>query len=132
MKDPTSPDRPLRIFVVENHEDTLKALTEYLISSGHAVHSAHTMNEALHALPSAECDVLISDIGLPDGDGWELLRRARLEPGVYTIAMSGFGNNTDREKSKAAGYRKHLLKPLEPEDIDIVLAQAAANTAKAS
>jgi two-component system CheB/CheR fusion protein len=59
MRDPTSPDRPLRIFVVENHEDTLKALTEYLISSGHAVHSAHTMNEALHALPSAECDVLI-------------------------------------------------------------------------
>ena len=130
MSEPAAPNRPLRIFVVENHEDTLTALTEYLTLMGHTVLSALTMEGALRALPPAHCDVLISDIGLPDGDGWELLRRARLEPHVYTIAMSGFGLNSDRAKSEAAGYRKHLLKPFLPDDLDIMLAEAAVERAK--
>ena len=130
MSEPPAPDRPLRIFVVENHVDTLVALTHYLTFSGHAVLSAPTMEAALRALPSAQCDMLISDIGLPDGDGWELLRRARLEPRVYAVAMSGFGHASDRLKSEAAGYRRHLLKPFIPDDLDIVLAQAVAELAK--
>lgn len=122
----------LRIFVVENHEDTLTALTDYLVASGHAVRSALTMEAALEALPLADLDVLISDIGLPDGDGWELLRRARLAPRVFTIAMTGFGHSCDRAKSEAAGYRKHLLKPFVPDDLDLMLEQAAADIATAS
>jgi two-component system CheB/CheR fusion protein len=132
MSDLASARRPLRIFVVENHEDTLVALTQYLTEMGHAVLSAPTMKAALAALPSARCDVLISDIGLPDGDGWELLRRAGLEPRVYTIAMSGFGHNADRSRSQAAGYRKHLLKPFEPDALDIMLAEAETETARHS
>ena len=75
MTEPDASHRTLRIFVVENHEDTLTALTGYLTQMGHAVRSALTMEDALRKLPLADCDVLISDIGLPDGDGWELLRR---------------------------------------------------------
>jgi two-component system CheB/CheR fusion protein len=127
MSNLAAPNRPLRIFVVENHEDTLVALTHYLISSGYAVCSAQTMEDALNILPTVQFDVLISDIGLPDGDGWELLRRARLKPRVYTIAMSGFGQKSDRAKSEAAGYRKHLIKPFEPDDLDTALAQAVAS-----
>lgn len=117
--------RPLRIFVVENHADTLKYLTMYLEQMGHEVESAKTMNEALDALPNADCDVLISDIGLPDGDGWELLERVKLPHPVYAIAMSGFGMNADHAKSKAVGYRHHLLKPMNPDELDTMLEEAA-------
>jgi two-component system CheB/CheR fusion protein len=117
--------RSLRIFIVENHADTLKWLSRYLQEMGHTVFSAKTMAEAVEALPLAKCDVLISDIGLPDGDGWELLRRVSGTHPLYAVAMSGFGMNADRAKSKAAGYRHHLLKPFVPDELDAALAEAA-------
>ena len=123
------PVSSLRIFVVENHADSLKYLVLYLESMGHAVHSATTMTEALTKLPAAGCDVLISDIGLPDGDGWELLRTVQLPSPIYAIAMSGFGMNADRARSKAAGYRHHLLKPFVPTELDEVLEAAARENA---
>lgn len=126
MSEPASTGHPLRIFVVENHRDTLAALTHYLNQMGHTVVSAGTVEGALKALPGSRCDVFICDIGLPDGDGWELLKRARLEPHVYTIAMSGFGHKSDCGRSEAAGYRRHLLKPFFPDDLDGILAEAAA------
>jgi DNA-binding response OmpR family regulator len=115
---------PLRIFIVENHADTLKWLTIYLESVGHLVQSARTMTGALEALSTAEIDVLISDLGLPDGDGWELLRRVRLKPHVYAIAMSGFGTQADRLNSREAGYRRHILKPFVPDELDALLEEA--------
>lgn len=119
--------RPLRIFLVENHADTLKWLTLYLEQMGHTVASARTMEDALHALPESSCEVLISDIGLPDGDGWQLLQRlresAREVPG-YAIAMSGYGLNADRSKSKAAGYSEHILKPFKAAELQAMLGEA--------
>ena len=125
MAESISATRPLRIFVVENHPDTLKYLSLYLQTLGHTVISAQTMREALSALPAADCDVLISDIGLPDGDGWELLRQAKLRDSIYSIAMSGFGMNADRSRSEAAGYRRHLLKPFKTAELDQMLEEAA-------
>jgi len=120
-------DRPLRVFVVENHSDTLKYYRLYLQTAGHEVHSAKTMMEALEKIPGSNCDVLISDVGLPDGSGWELLRRLKDEglthPG-FAIAVSGFGTPADREKSRAAGFRHHLLKPFNPEELDVMLDEA--------
>ena len=116
---------PLRIFLVEDHEDTLHWLTIYLQQMGHCVRSAASMSAALAALPSANCDVLITDIGLPDGSGWDLLRQAKFNRPVYAIAMTGFGKTTDRIKSKAAGFRHHLLKPFNPDEFDTVLEAAA-------
>lgn len=116
----------LRIFVVENHPDTRKYLTMYLEDLGHTVNSAQSMQEALLLLREQALDVLISDIGLPDGDGWELLRQAGLPSGTYAIAMSGYGMNADHARSKAAGYRHHVLKPFGPDDLDSLLAEAAA------
>ena len=120
--------RPLRIFLVENHADTLKWLTLYLQQMGHTVASASTMEDALAALPEASCEVLISDIGLPDGDGWQLLQRlrdaAKTLPG-YAIAMSGYGMNADRSKSKVAGYSQHILKPFKAAELQALLAEAA-------
>lgn len=122
----TAPPRPMRIFIVENHADTLSALTLLLEESGYVVTSARTLTEALAALLAADIDVLLSDIGLPDGDGWELMRRVELPHPVYAIAMSGFGTNADRAKSKAAGYRHHLLKPFKPAELEKMIEDAAA------
>ena len=124
-QDFSEPERALRIFVVENHADTLKYLSLYLEAMGHSVVSAKTMTEALAALPLAGCDVLISDIGLPDGDGWTLLRTVQLPQPVYAIAMSGFGMNADHIKSRDAGYRQHLLKPVIPKELEAALLEAA-------
>ena len=114
----------MQIMVVENHPDTLLYMRMYLEASGYIVRSAMTMEQALTQLAAASCDVLISDIGLPDGDGWELIQRAHLSPSVYTIAMSGFGTHADVIRSQQAGYRQHLLKPFTPDQLDEFLAVA--------
>lgn len=116
---------PLRIFVVENHPDTLEYLQIYLEEMGHTVESAETVTDALKAFPDKGCDVLISDIGLPDGTGWDLLERLRLSHPVYAIAMSGLGMNADQIRSRAAGFRHHLLKPFPLSELDGLLEEAA-------
>ena len=122
--------KPLRIFVVENHPDTLTYLVMYLEGLGHAVASASTVKEAVEGLGKADYDVLISDIGLPDGTGWDLLRQVRERSArpLFGIAMSGFGMNADHERSRQAGYRHHLLKPFAPDELDVALTEAARET----
>jgi CheY-like chemotaxis protein len=115
----------LRIVIVENHADTLRCLESFLHAMGHTVLSARSMKEALALLPVSDCDVLLSDIGLPDGDGWLLLENLHLKKPIFAIAMSGFGMSADHDRSKAAGYRHHLLKPFFPEDLEPLLAEAA-------
>jgi CheY-like chemotaxis protein len=115
----------MRVFVVENHDDSRLMLTMLLSQMGHEVKSAASMQEALDTLPEADPEVLVSDIGLPDGDGWELLQRLHLPHEVYAIAMSGYGMSTDRERSKAAGYRHHLVKPMDIEQLELLLDEAS-------
>jgi CheY-like chemotaxis protein len=118
--------RSLRILLVENHADTLRWLTLYLEDLGHIVTAAKTVGEAVVALKTQRFEVLVSDIGLPDGTGWELLAQANLLQAPYAIAMSGFGMNADHLRSREAGYRHHLLKPFKTAELDKVLAEAAA------
>ncbi len=124
--------KSLRVFLVENDADTLKYFRMYLEDAGHRVWEARTVAEALKEIPKTECDVLISDVGLADGTGWDLLNKLRdagLPRPPYAIAMSGFGMNADRLKSSAAGFRHHLLKPFNVEDIDAMLEEAARELA---
>ena len=127
---PASP--PLHIFVVENHEDTLKYLRMYLETLGHTVASATSMADALQKIPGQKVDLLLSDIGLPDGSGWELLEQLPSASGLFAVAMSGFGMNTDRARSRAAGYRHHLITPFMPDELDSILAEASALTPSAT
>jgi CheY-like chemotaxis protein len=122
---PLAASRPLRIFIVENHEDTRFLLSLLLEQLGHTVFSAATMRDALAAMPEARCDVLISDIGLPDGDGWALMTKLADNQPRYAIAMSGFGQTSDRQRSLGVGYRHHLLKPVEPNQLENLLDEAA-------
>ena len=121
--------RPLRIFVVENHDDTRFLLQLLLEQLGHTVLTASTLAEAIEAIPAARADVLVSDIGLPDGNGWELLTRLGDARPRYAIAMSGFGQLSDRQRSLVAGYRHHLLKPVEPNRLETLLDEAASELA---
>ena len=115
----------LRVFVVENHADTREFLTFMLEELGHKVVVAETMAKALREFPNSGCNVLISDIGLPDGDGWQLMAELRAAGPVYAIAMSGYGMMSDRNRSKAAGYRHHLVKPMGMEQLEAVLKEAS-------
>jgi len=121
---------PLRILVVENHADTRELLTSLLEGLGHTVVVAESMGRALRAAPRSKCDVLISDIGLPDGDGWELLGRLNLPRPMYAIAMSGYGMTSDRTRSKAAGYRHHLVKPMGIVQLEDILREVAQELGK--
>jgi len=114
--------KTLCVLVVENHPDTLEALKSYLEDSGHQVRTAMTKQEALNVLPHYAVDLLLCDIGLPDGNGWELMEN--LPKKVFAVAMSGFGMNADSARSKAVGFRHHLLKPFKAVELDRILSEA--------
>jgi CheY-like chemotaxis protein len=124
---PTAPRsaRKLRIFIVENHDDTRLLLRWLLEHLGHEVMEATSLSSAVQKLPGSSSDVLISDIGLPDGTGWEILRALPGQAPAYAIAMSGFGTSQDVVRSQQAGFRHHLVKPVEPGILERLLAEAA-------
>src|SRR5262245_9013789 len=117
----------MRIFLVENHPDTLQSLRLYLEDLGHTVVSAQTLAETLRLLPSASCQILLCDIGLPDGTGWEVLEKTGLRDKIFGIAMSGFGMRTDSVKSRTAGFHRHLVKPFKLAELEEALEEAAAD-----
>jgi CheY-like chemotaxis protein len=102
---------PLRILVVENHADTRVSLCALLETLGHVVTQAISVGDGLLKIAASDFDVLISDIELGDGTGWDLLASAHLPPGVRAIAFSGFCSSEDLARSKSAGFHHHLVKP---------------------
>jgi len=111
----------LRIFLVENHEDTVRYMQLLLEQLGYRVCIATDMTTTLREIPNSHCDVLISDIGLPDGDGWQLLERLGDSGPQFAIAMSGYGTGNDQRRSLAAGYDHHLIKPFTPDALLTIL-----------
>lgn len=121
----------LRICLVENHADTAELLVLLLAQKGHQVVCATTCAQA-RALLDKDCfDVLLSDIGLPDGSGWDLLaeRKPHSRP-PCAIAMSGFGSPRDHHRSLAAGFQHHLLKPVSLPELFRLLATARRGCAQ--
>lgn len=105
----------LRLLVVEDHPDTLTTLERLLKRRGYVVRTAGSIAESLEVARQFEFDVLVSDIGLPDGRGTELLEQIECLRGSrpLSIAMSGFGMDDDVERSWQAGFSEHLIKPVE-------------------
>ena len=115
----------LRVLLVENDPDTQAVFQMFLEQSGHAVRAVATVAAALAELAAATWDVLIADIGLADGTGWDLLHAAReqgLRPPGLAIAMSGYGMAADRARSAAAGFAHHLVKPVDLDTVEALLA----------
>jgi len=102
----------LRILLVDDHIDTSRVMKLLLERRGFHVETAHTMEGALESMASHGYDLLISDIGLPDGSGLELMRTIRRRSPIQGIALSGFGMEEDIQKSIEAGFVEHLTKPV--------------------
>jgi len=116
---------PLRIFLVEDHADTREALAGLLEIYGHQVRSAGSVASALAALADGPFDLLISDIGLPDGSGLDLMREilARSPEGARGICLTGFGMEEDIRKSREAGFLAHLTKPVNVQELEAVVSR---------
>jgi CheY-like chemotaxis protein len=114
----------LSVFLVENHGDTVRYMQLYLEQLGYQVSVAADMATALREIPNSRCDVLISDIGLPDGDGWQLMENLGSHRPRFAIAMSGYGTSNDQQKSRTAGYDHHLVKPFIPDALLALLTEA--------
>jgi PAS domain S-box-containing protein len=113
---PKMNDRSFRLLLVEDHADTAAVLVRLLRKLGHHVVHAPTVAAALAAatkeFQTGKLDLIISDVGLPDGSGLEMMRQLSADYDVRGIALSGFGMDSDIEQSIAAGFSRHLTKPI--------------------
>jgi signal transduction histidine kinase/response regulator RpfG family c-di-GMP phosphodiesterase len=117
--------KSMRILLVEDHEDTNRSLTNLLRRRGYHVQSANSVSSALQSAAEESFDLLISDIGLPDGTGIELMEKLNTEHSMVGIALTGFGMEDDVRKSRAVGFREHLVKPVDLNKLDSVLQEFA-------
>ncbi|HTQ81424.1 MAG TPA: ATP-binding protein, partial [Thermoanaerobaculia bacterium] len=119
------PGRSLRILLVEDHEDTLHVMARFLAAARHQVREAESVTSALAAARSETFDLVVSDLGLPDGSGLDLMRQLRELYGLKGIAVSGYGTPQDIEHSLSAGFVEHLIKPVYPQKLKEAIARAS-------
>jgi PAS domain S-box-containing protein len=129
---PAAQDRGLRLLVVDDNVDAATLLGMVLEDMGHEVMVEHDSARALQRAVLARPQVCLLDIGLPDIDGNELARRLRTQPetrDAVLIAVTGYGQERDREQSAAAGFDHHFMKPVDPAQLAAVLAEVEADVA---
>ncbi|WP_136922187.1 ATP-binding protein [Polyangium aurulentum] len=122
---PRVPSPPHTVLVVDDNEDAAKLLAEVIRNEGWRVAVAHDGVSALAMLDEVSPDVAVLDIGLPVMDGHDLARRIRERLGPRAprlVAVTGYGQDNDREESRDAGFERHLVKPVRAEDIIDVIA----------
>jgi len=127
MPAPVVRSRRLRILVVDDHEDSARALSLLLSRQGYDVSIAASAWGALATAAGPPVDLLVSNVRLPDLDGCELLRRLRvLSPGVYAVAVTGDDDPGEAGRCRRAGFSQFLLKPIDfGEFLDAVQDQQA-------
>ena len=118
----------LKILLVDDHYDTCAALEKLLVRRGHLVAVTHDVRSAMEAAVQNKFDLLISDIALPDGTGIDLMKQLRAISSVPGIAISGFGNNGDIERSLQAGFSEHLTKPIKLDNLEAAIERALGAT----
>jgi signal transduction histidine kinase len=113
--------KSVRLLLVEDHEDTNRCLTQMLRRRGYEVHPAYNVRSALDLAASKEFDVLVSDIGLPDGSGNDLFQALRTGRPIFGIALSGYGMDEDVRRSRDVGFAHHLVKPVDLNKLDSLI-----------
>ena len=121
---PPSERRSMRVLLVEDHEDSNRSLTQLLRRRGYVVQSAEDVRSALQTAAQFDFDVLISDMGLPDGTGIDLMNKLSASRPVFGIALTGFGMESDVHRSSAAGFQHHLIKPVDLNRLDALIQSA--------
>ena len=124
---PSSTAPSFRILLVEDHFTTRTALSIWLTDLGHDVVAVESISAAIAAAANRPFDVLLSDIGLPDGDGRSLVQRLQQTHRFRAIAISGLSiGPSEREASRQAGFEAHLEKPFNPIDLERCLQPLAS------
>jgi CheY-like chemotaxis protein len=124
---PSKPELPalaasknLRILVVEDNHDSAESLRRLLELCGYSVTIAYSSREGLEAAQKMRPDIVLCDIGLPDSDGYALAAALRSNPvtaRARLIAVTAYGGEQDRQRSREAGFQLHLVKPVKPESL---------------
>lgn len=128
---PRTPLPPLKLLVVEDHFDTARAMSRLLERWGHSVTIAGDVKQALACCEAQPFDLLLSDIGLPDGTGMDLIKKIREYTQMPAIALSGFGMEDDVSAAMAAGFDAHLTKPINFQKLDLLMHQLLSKSAGA-
>jgi CheY-like chemotaxis protein len=110
---------------VEDHPDTRCVLAKLLGASNYAVKTASSVQSALQLAANEPFDILVSDLGLPDGTGYELMAQMRDRYGIKGIALSGYGMEEDQGRSREAGFLDHIVKPVNFERLENVIRRVA-------
>ena len=131
---PTTGQQPestprLRLLLVEDHRDTAKVMSRLLRNLGHDVATAESIAATLRIVKQQPFDLVLSDLGLPDGSGLDLMRELRQQYGLPGVAISGYGMEEDVAQTRAAGFFAHLTKPVNLQQVQALLAQFAATKA---
>jgi CheY-like chemotaxis protein len=119
----------MRILVVDDNVDALDMLVEALNMLGHEAYPAADVQSALTAAREKRPDVALLDIGLPDMDGHELGQRLRQLPGLdelRLVALTGYGQASDRARSRSLGFAAHLVKPIDLDALNSLLRELSA------
>ena len=117
----------LRVLLVEDNEDSRELLAELLGTLNYEVKTASSVAAALQLAAAEHFDVVLSDLGLPDGTGWELMQQLRDRHAMKGIALSGYGMEEDQQRSREAGFCDHVIKPVNPTRLVEVLQRVAAS-----
>ncbi|MEI8197780.1 MAG: ATP-binding protein, partial [Phycisphaerae bacterium] len=116
LRPPPPAASPHTVLLVEDNEASLRLLTRFIESLGYRVLPATSAQQALNTQREQPVDIIVSDLGLPDISGWELLTQIRHSAGgqnIPAVAVSGFGGQADIERSRNAGFSEHLVKPID-------------------
>ncbi|HEV2292825.1 MAG TPA: ATP-binding protein [Tepidisphaeraceae bacterium] len=124
-QEPPAHRKGSRILFVEDHDDTRRVMGALLQGLGYTVTTAATVAEAIEIAERAEIDLLVSDIGLPDGTGHDVMRHLG-QRGIKGIALSGFGMEDDLRRSSEAGFETHLVKPVTIQALEGAVRRVAA------
>jgi PAS domain S-box-containing protein len=108
-----SATRCLRVLLVEDHPDTREVLARQLQDSNHSVKMASSVEAALQLAAAERFDIVVSDLGLPDGSGYDLMKQLGDRYGIRGIAISGYGMEQDHRLSREAGFLEHIVKPVD-------------------
>lgn len=118
--------QPLNILLVEDNADTLRVMSRLLTKKGHRVTAVSSVISAIEAAERERFDLLVSDIGLPDGSGLDVMRAIRTRTPTKGIAFSGYGMDDDIRKSEEAGFFAHLTKPVDFSRLDAMIRLAVS------
>ncbi len=124
----------LRIVVVDDEQDSVDWITVLLEQSGAIVHSASSAETAIAAIAAFKPDILLSDIGMPEEDGYMLLKRVRAQEGrqIPVIALTAYARAEDRERAIEAGFQDHLTKPIDPKQLIAAIARLCCSVRMSS